>query len=193
MQGFAPADDRLLFRQKEEKPFLPVRYPSDLTQKQALRGAWSTAPNQDGSETRGAQTVFAKEVGFVAAAQPRPRQEPKSKQSIWRIIKLLSQDCSVTENSPSVAFESFYSSGITAFGCGGAGAPNRLLGESCLSEASSLAIVFGAEVEGPWKPCGFARGWKGRRWAEMVLVTFAETKVTRLQGAKPCFHIFTNT
>ena len=52
MQGFAPADDLLLFRQKEAKPFLPVRVPSDLAQKQGLRGPWSTTPNQDGSETR---------------------------------------------------------------------------------------------------------------------------------------------
>ena len=32
MQGFAPADDLLLFRQKEAKPFLPVRGPSDPAQ-----------------------------------------------------------------------------------------------------------------------------------------------------------------
>jgi len=82
MQGFAPADDLLLFRQKEAKPFLPVRGPSNLAQKQAFRGAWSTTPNQDGSETRSeveshlsTQTVFAKEVGFGVPAQPRPRQE----------------------------------------------------------------------------------------------------------------------
>ena len=67
-------------------------------------------------------------------------------------------------------------------GCGGAGAPNRLLGEGCLSGkvalhlgASSLAILFGAEAEGP--PWGRAR-------ANMVLVPFAETKGTRRAGAK---------
>ena len=70
----------------------------------------------------------------------------------------------------------FHSVGITAFGCGGAGGPNRLFGESCLSGASSLAILFGAEAEGP--PWGRAR-------AKMVLVTFAETKVTRRAGTKP--------
>ncbi len=32
MQGFAPADESLLFRQKESKPFLPVRGPSDPAQ-----------------------------------------------------------------------------------------------------------------------------------------------------------------
>ncbi len=92
-QGFAPADDLLLFRQKEAKPFLPVRGPSDLTQKQGLRGPWSTTPNQDGSETRSevqshlsTQTVFAKEVEFGGAVQPRPRQERKGK---WRQKQIL--------------------------------------------------------------------------------------------------------
>ncbi len=65
MRGFAPADEALLFRQKDPKPFLPVRVPT---------GAWSSTPNQDGSETRCAQTVFAGEVGFGAEAQPRPTQ-----------------------------------------------------------------------------------------------------------------------
>ncbi|MDA0738266.1 MAG: hypothetical protein O2999_05885 [Nitrospirae bacterium] len=57
MQGFVPADDLLLFRQKEAKPFLPVR---------GTPGNWSTTPNQDGEETRykvqghlSAQTVLA--------------------------------------------------------------------------------------------------------------------------------------
>jgi len=66
MQGFAPADEVLLFRQKDPKPFPPVR---------GSMSAWPTTPNQDGSETRSAQTVFAKEVGFGAAAQPRPTRE----------------------------------------------------------------------------------------------------------------------
>ncbi len=59
----APRDESLLFRQKEPKPCLPVRDPA---------GPWSTTPNQDGSETRCAQTVFARKVGFGAPAQPRP-------------------------------------------------------------------------------------------------------------------------
>ena len=65
---------------------------------------------------------------------------------------------------------------LRAFECGGAAAQNRLLGEGCLSGASFLAILFGAEAEGP--PWGRAR-------AEMVLVPFAETKGTRLQGRNP--------
>ncbi len=51
-----------------------------------------------------------------------------------------------------------------------------VFGEGCLSGASSLAILFGAEAEEP--PWGRAR-------AKMVLGTFAETKVPRRAGAKP--------
>ncbi len=65
-------------------------------------------------------------------------------------------------------------------GRGGASVPNRPLGEGCLSGASSLAILFGTEAEGP--PWGRAR-------AEMVLVPFAETKGTRRAGTKPRFKI----
>ncbi|MDT7043808.1 hypothetical protein [Candidatus Nitronereus thalassa] len=50
---------------------MPVRGPA---------GAWSTAPNHYGSETRWAQTVFAKEVGFGAAAQPRLT---RVKRNLW--------------------------------------------------------------------------------------------------------------
>ena len=50
MQGFAPADDLLLFRQKEAKPFLPVRVPSDPAEKQALRGASTSVPNKMAQE-----------------------------------------------------------------------------------------------------------------------------------------------
>jgi hypothetical protein len=60
-----PRDEVLLFRQKNSKALLPVR---------GTTGNWSTAPNQDGSETRCAQTVFAKEVGFGVVAQPRTMQ-----------------------------------------------------------------------------------------------------------------------
>ncbi len=55
----SPRDESLLFRQKEPKPFLPVRGPSEPAQKQALRDASASAPNQDGSGTRSAQTAFA--------------------------------------------------------------------------------------------------------------------------------------
>ncbi len=50
MQGFAPADEVLLFRQKCPKPFPPVRGPP---------GNFATIPNQDGSGTRCAQTALA--------------------------------------------------------------------------------------------------------------------------------------
>jgi len=40
-------DESISFPQKDPKPFLPVRVPSEPTQKQVLRGAWSTTPNQD--------------------------------------------------------------------------------------------------------------------------------------------------
>jgi len=50
LQGFAPADEAILFRQKDPKPFSPVRGPS---------GASASAPNQDGSGTRSAQTALA--------------------------------------------------------------------------------------------------------------------------------------
>ncbi len=69
-----------------------------------------------------------------------------------------------------------YNDDLPAFGCGGAAAPNRLFGEGCLSGASSLAILFGAEAEGP--PRGRAR-------AEMVLGPFAETKGPRRRGRNP--------
>ena len=50
IQGFAPADEVLVFRQKDPKPFPPVRGPS---------GPSATLPNQDGSGTRSAQTALA--------------------------------------------------------------------------------------------------------------------------------------
>ncbi len=65
---------------------------------------------------------------------------------------------------------------VSRVGRGGAAAPNRLLGEGCLSGASSLAILFGAEAEGP--PWGRAR-------AKMVLGPFAETKGPRRVGTTP--------
>ncbi len=45
-----------------------------------------------------------------------------------------------------------YNDDLPAFGCGGAAAPNRPFGEGCLSGASSLAILFGAEAEEPAGP-----------------------------------------
>jgi len=71
MQGFAPADEALLFRQKDPKPFPPVRVPA---------GAWSTTPNHDGWATRSevqshlfAQTVLAEgSIRGSGAAPPHP-------------------------------------------------------------------------------------------------------------------------
>jgi hypothetical protein len=60
-----PRDESLLFRQKDPKPFLPVRGPE---------GAWAATPNHNGSETRSAQTGLAKEVGFGVEVLPRPTQ-----------------------------------------------------------------------------------------------------------------------
>jgi len=54
-----PRDESLLFRQKEPKPCLPVRGPSEPAQKPALRDASASVPNQDGSGTRSAQTALA--------------------------------------------------------------------------------------------------------------------------------------
>ena len=50
MQGFAPADEVLLFRQKDPKPFPPVRVPA---------GELRPSTELYGSETRSAQTVLA--------------------------------------------------------------------------------------------------------------------------------------
>ncbi|MEC4679978.1 MAG: hypothetical protein VST67_04685, partial [Nitrospirota bacterium] len=71
-----------------------------------------------------------------------------------------------------------------AFERGGAGVPNRLFGEGCLSGASSLAILFGAEAEAPRRACS-EQGRRGRARAKMVLVPFAETKGTRRAGTTP--------
>jgi len=66
MQGFAPADEAFLFRQKDPKPFLPVRVPA---------GARPTTPNHDGCATRSevqshlsAQTVLAE--GSIRGSAP---------------------------------------------------------------------------------------------------------------------------
>ncbi len=60
MQGFGPADEVLLFRQKDPKPCLPVRDPSGPT------------PLQDGSETPSAQTAFAERpIQAEAGAAPK--------------------------------------------------------------------------------------------------------------------------
>ena len=50
LRGFGPADEILLFRQKDPKPFSPVRGPT---------GSFATVPKQEGSGTRYAQTTLA--------------------------------------------------------------------------------------------------------------------------------------
>jgi len=62
MRGFVPADEVLSFRQKYQKPFLPVRGPA---------GPSASAPNQDGCATRSAQTVLAeKSIRGCGSAAP---------------------------------------------------------------------------------------------------------------------------
>jgi len=73
MQGFAPADDLLLFRQKEAKPFLPVRVPSDPTEKQALRGASTSVPNKMAQELASLKQPSPRSR-FGTPVPPRPTQ-----------------------------------------------------------------------------------------------------------------------
>ncbi len=57
-----------------------------------------------------------------------------------------------------IRFSSLFTYGSLAFGCGGAGAPNRLFGEGCLSGASSRAIfILG-------RGGGTQRAARGRTW-----------------------------
>jgi len=81
MQGFVPADETLLFRQKCSKPFPPVRGPS---------GTSASTPNQDGSGTRCAQTAFAKGVDSVFRLRRSRRRKDTSKNielQDWGIVK----------------------------------------------------------------------------------------------------------
>jgi len=103
MQGFAPADDLLLFRQKEAKPFLPVR---------GTTGNWSTTPNQDGSETRSAQTVFTKEGGFGVPAQPRTKAGGRRGQHIFERMRPIGLERIVLSKKLELCFEGFPFCGI---------------------------------------------------------------------------------
>ena len=70
--GFRPpADESLLFRQKEPKPFPPVRGPSDSAQKQVLRGPSASAPNKMARELAPLKQLSPKSR-FGAPAPPRP-------------------------------------------------------------------------------------------------------------------------
>jgi hypothetical protein len=68
-----PRDEPLLFRQKEPKPFLPVRGPSDPAQKQVLQGASASIPNK-----RAQELALLKQPSprsrFGIPAPPRPTQ-----------------------------------------------------------------------------------------------------------------------
>ena len=62
MQGFAPADESLLFRQKGPKPFPPVRGPP---------GAWPTTPNKVAQKLAPLKQSSPKSR-FGAVGQPHP-------------------------------------------------------------------------------------------------------------------------
>jgi hypothetical protein len=72
-QGFAPADESLLFRQKEPKPYLPVRGPSEPAQKQALRDASASVPNKMAQELAALKQPSPR-GRFGTEAPPRPTQ-----------------------------------------------------------------------------------------------------------------------
>ncbi len=76
MRGFAPRDESLLFRQKEPKPFPPVRGPSELAQKQALQGASAFAPNKMARELAPLKQPSPR-GRFGAPAPPRPKAGEK--------------------------------------------------------------------------------------------------------------------
>ena len=61
MQGFAPADEALLFRQKDPKPCLPVRGPP---------GNFAVVPNQDGEGTRGVYPESSRRTQTALAERP---------------------------------------------------------------------------------------------------------------------------
>jgi len=65
MQGFAPTDESLLFRQKEPKPFSPGRGPSESAQKQSLRGTSASAPNKMAREL--AESILSPSANSVQA------------------------------------------------------------------------------------------------------------------------------
>ena len=73
MQGFAPADDPLLFRQKEAKPFLPVRGPCVPAQKQGLRGPSTSVPNKMAQELAPLKQPSPRSR-FGTPAPPHPTQ-----------------------------------------------------------------------------------------------------------------------
>jgi len=63
MQGFAPADETLLFRQKCPKPFLPVRGPPG--QWHSVKNLGAFGEGAGGIRVRVPQTVAIEGVGFL--------------------------------------------------------------------------------------------------------------------------------
>ncbi len=164
MQGFAPADEALLFRQKCPKPFPPVRGPMGVPPPPP-RIRWfgnslrSNSPHQSGR--------------FGAAAPPHPKARRHSKNKIgFQTAEREGYPFQNTILIPCVIL-------VFAFHCVGSGwaaAPNPT-SRRALSERSELRSHHDS---GRW-----TRHPQGRARAKMVLVPFAETKGTRRAGAKP--------
>ncbi len=79
---------------------------------------------------------------------PKNTPEPLSFQLVLRMASFITASYANRHDSDRTLFLpihlAFRSLPFTAFGCDGAGVPNRHFGEGCLSAASSLAILFGA-------------------------------------------------
>ena len=84
MQGFAPADESLLFRQKEPKPFSPVRGPSESAPKQTLRGPSASAPNKMARELAPLKQPSPRgRFGTEAPPRPKARSHPRNKSEFY--------------------------------------------------------------------------------------------------------------
>ena len=75
MQGFAPADESLLFRQKEPKPFSPVRGPAGPSASVPNKMARELAPLKQPSP-RG-------RFGTEAPPRPKARSHPRNKSEFY--------------------------------------------------------------------------------------------------------------
>jgi len=69
----SPRDEFLVFRQKEPKPCLPVRGPSEPAQKQALRDASASTPNKMAQKLATLKQSSPR-GRFGTPALPRPTQ-----------------------------------------------------------------------------------------------------------------------
>jgi hypothetical protein len=82
MNGFVGELFNAGFRARRRGPFVSAKGPKTISASARPKGGPSAPlPNQDGSETRCAQTVFATEVGFGKAAPPRPKVDKHSRNS----------------------------------------------------------------------------------------------------------------